>query len=466
MSREITERRRSWLSGELDTWRSLGLISEDQAREVLSLYTTPQEFIARRQSKGVMVLMALAATLVGLSLLLVIGYNWSDIPDFAKVTAVFGSLIVTHAAGAGLRWRKGLRRESEILFFIGCIIYGSGIWLLAQIFNISSEDAGGFWWWALGVLPFALILDTLLLHIVFVALMAIWAGTEVLNYSNLGFWLFRRFPYIPDGAFSLVPLSAPGLIWAYKKRDPRAVALYVALFTWWVILQAFAWNFGRSSIEFIGAVGALLLLAAQAHRPESPMAVPYRLYGSGILAGVLLPLSYHAVNEQLSRGMDADLLQKLAPTVAILFLAAITLAEVVFARRRAALKSGIAPLGVVDDLVSLAKRQSGPCLLLVFFVGLAFWRPIIGEPFLPTLLANVAMLGLAFWLIKIGLAEDKGRPFGAGVLYFLLWAVLRYIDLFGAYGGMLGGALMFFLCGATLFGVALYWRNRKAVSLV
>ena len=84
-----------------------------------------------------MVLMALAATLVGLSLLLVIGYNWSEMSDALKVTAVFGSLIVTHAAGAGLRWRRGLRRESEILFFIGCIVYGSGIWLLAQIFNVS-----------------------------------------------------------------------------------------------------------------------------------------------------------------------------------------------------------------------------------------------------------------------------------------------------------------------------------------
>ena len=112
---------------------ALGLSVRTRRGEVLSLYTTPQEFIARRQSKGVMVLMALAATLVGLSLLLVIGYNWSQMPDSAKVTAVFGSLIVTHAAGAGLRWRKGLRRESEILFFIGCIIYGSGIWLLAQI---------------------------------------------------------------------------------------------------------------------------------------------------------------------------------------------------------------------------------------------------------------------------------------------------------------------------------------------
>ena len=71
------------------------------------------------------------------------------------------------------------------------------------------------------------------------------------------------------------------------------------------------------------------------------------------------------------------------------------------------------------------------------------------------------MLGLAIWLIRIGLREDRGRPFAAGVMYFLFWSILRYIDLFGDFGGILGAALMFFLCGAALFGVALFWRRRK-----
>lgn len=466
MSREITESQHTWLAKELDAWDLLGLVSKDQASAVLSLYATPRDFQAKRQSKAVQTLMALAATLLGLSVLLLIGYNWSAMPAAAKVTAVFGSIILSHAAGAWLRYRKGLRLESEILFFIGCILYGTGIWLLAQIFNINSDDASGFWWWALGVLPFALVLDTLLLHLVFVALMATWAGWEVLSYSNLGFWLFRRFPILPDFASSLVPLAAPGLLWAYRKRDPRAVALYVALYTWWVILQPFAWGFESSSIEFIGAVGALLLIAAQAHAAGSPMALPYRFHGVALLAGALIPLSYHSLNKNLIRHTESDLLRRLTPMMAILFLAGLGLAEVVFARRRARAEKGEVAVTVADDMRELIHRQMAPFALLVMFVILAFWRPVFQEPLMPTLFANVAMLGLAFWLIRLGLAEDRGEPFGAGVTYFLLWALLRYIDLFGAFGGMLGGSLMFFLCGATLFGVALYWRNRKAVSHV
>jgi hypothetical protein len=98
--------------------------------------------------------------------------------------------------------------------------------------------------------------------------------------------------------------------------------------------------------------------------------------------------------------------------------------------------------------------------------SLAFWNVFVHEPLIPTVLANVAVIALALWLMQVGLSEDRGLPFTAGVLLFLLWAVLRYIDLFGDFGGMLGASLMFFLCGATLFGVAQYWRRRKGVRHV
>jgi hypothetical protein len=93
--------------------------------------------------------------------------------------------------------------------------------------------------------------------------------------------------------------------------------------------------------------------------------------------------------------------------------------------------------------------------------ALFLWGLLVGDSLLPTILANAAMLLLATWLIGIGLHEDRTRPFAMGVLYFLLWTIVRYIDLFGRWGGMLGAALMFFLCGAALFGVALYWRRRR-----
>jgi hypothetical protein len=120
----------------------------------------------------------------------------------------------------------------------------------------------------------------------------------------------------------------------------------------------------------------------------------------------------------------------------------------------------------VEDLVLANRRRALPMGLTLFFVLLAFWQVFIQEPLLPTVLANVAMIALAIWLMQLGLRENRGLPFAAGVLYFLLWTVLRYIDLFGDFGGMVGAAFMFLLCGLTLFGLAMYWRRRTEVRHV
>ena len=86
------------------------------------------------------------------------------------------------------------------------------------------------------------------------------------------------------------------------------------------------------------------------------------------------------------------------------------------------------------------------------------WTP---QVLLPVAAVNVAMVALALWLMRLGLREDRTEPFAAGVLYFLLWAVLRYADLFAGVGGMLGAAVMFLLCGVGLLAVARFWLHRK-----
>src|SRR5205085_11431488 len=124
------------------------------------------------------------------------------------------------------------------------------------------------------------------------------------------------------------------------------------------------------------------------------------------------------------------------------------------------------PLELSGQLQQLLRRQWLPLAQIGFMVVLTLWRVStagIGTAsdrhfgaLGTTILANAALVGFALWLIRLGLREDRGQPFAAGVGLFLLWIVLRYVDLFGDFGGMLGAAAMFFLCGAVLFGVALY----------
>jgi hypothetical protein len=236
--------------------------------------------------------------------------------------------------------------------------------------------------------------------------------------------------------------------------------MYVPLLAWWTVLQPFAWKLDSNPIYFVGAIGALMLVVAECHSAGSRFAIPYRYWGSLIVGGVLVPLSFHKFNHYLMPEWRALVLP---PAI----LAAVAVAIALLTRGGRASRNSTAG----SPGWAVAGRQTIPLGISLLMVLLPMMATLGRTPSgaqtaaaLPTLLVNVAMVAGAFWLMQIGLREDRGRPFAAGVLYFLLWSVLRYVDLFGDFGGMLGAAMMFFMCGGALFGVARYWQGRKEVG--
>jgi len=428
---------------------------------ILDLYETVDEISSRTRRRIIFMLMGLAAFLVGLAVLLVVGYNWEAMPRTAKLAVIFGVIAATYAGAFYLRYTVGARVTSEVVFFLGCLFYGAAIWLIAQIFHLNAHYPTGVLWWAVGVLPFALILDTLLLHLLLVGLLGLWVGLEILQFGHLGWWFPFCSDIFPNGAYLLPLLALPGLLWAYRKGSPFTVGLYAALLAWWVVLQPVAWRWEVNVIYFIGAVGALFLILAECHRPGSRFAVPYRLYGTIMSGGILVPLSFYEFNKALINEFQEIGLTR---SLVILVVALVTLGATAFLKRRSARQLGPSS----GQMLGFVQRQWFPLCLLLF---MAFppvwnmpgqdWSEAARAALTPTVLANVFMIVCAFWLISTGIREDRGRPFAAGVFYFLLWAILRYIDLFGDFGGMLGAAVMFLICGAILFSVAIYWRRRK-----
>lgn len=468
--RELSDKQRKWLEAELADWNRQELISADQASKILGLYESAEAVGVRKQSKFTFAIMSLAATLVGFAVLLLVGYNWDALPRAAKLFAIFGTILGTHAGALYLRFVRGAPRAGEIVAFLACLFYGAGIWLVAQVFHVDSHYPDGMWWWAIGVLPFALCLDTVLLHCLVVALLGTWAGMEIIGFSNLAVRLFWGWWNFPNGAYTLPLMALPGLIWAYRKNSPFTAWLYVPLLGWWIVLQAFAWDMEWQMVYIVGMVGALFLVIAEVHRVGSPFAVAYRFWGTALVAGTLIPLTYTDFHRELYRwygpSIDSAVFGDLAQLAAIVILAAAVLAACAYLRSSGAVSS------IPARLVELARRQWVPVSLAIGMAAMLLGSIITrsldsdGGAVWLVILANGGMVGLALWLMRVGLADDRGRPFIFGVLYFLLWAILRYIDLFAGMGGMLGAALMFFLVGAALFGVGMFWRKRKAVRHV
>ncbi len=260
--------------------------------------------------------------------------------------------------GSDLRYQLGWRRLSEVAFFLGCLFYGAAIWLLAQIFHITSSNYDGLWWWAIGCLPFALLLDTVLLHLLFAGLLALWVGFEVLSLESL-IW------GIPNGGYSLPLLVAPGLLWAYGKRSAITVGIYVPLLAWWVVLQPIAWKLQANPTMFIGAVGALMMLVASLHAPRSPMAIPYRFYGIALVGATLIPLSFHQFNESVANyggvfRMDRDhlWLGGLEEMIPIVILLAATLILAVFLEWKSRGNASRPQRSLAESLLELVQAAS------------------------------------------------------------------------------------------------------------
>jgi hypothetical protein len=236
--------------------------------------------------------------------------------------------------------------------------------------------------------------------------------------------------------------------------------LYVPLLTWWLSLQSFAWedvwHWNHNPLFFIGGVGGLLLISAEAHPTGSRMAIPYRMYGVLLVGALLIPLSFREVHEARWWDRDNPRIGALLQAVAIVAMSVVALA--VTARLHGRWNSSG---DLVVSLKDTARRQYVPVGITLLMAFFSLWYSLVREPITPTILSNVAMLVFGIWLMTVGLREERGRPFSAGVLYFLAWTTMRYIDLFGEIGGMLGGAGLFFACGAFLFGTAWFWKHRK-----
>ena len=190
-------------------------------------------------------------------------------------------------------------------------------------------------------------------------------------------------------------------------------SLFVALLAIWAGLKSStsaAWAPGSSGaasdlrlavwtnpIYFIGGVGALLLVIAESHAAGSRFAIPYRYYGSLLVGGALVPLSFFDLHNFVG-GHD---LRMIGPST-LLSVAAV----IVVLLTGPATAPGTGPR-------TIPSRQRIPLGLSLLMTVLPLLGVLTRAALVPTVLANLAMVAGAFWLMQVGLQEDRGRPFSA-----------------------------------------------------
>ncbi|MEW5693503.1 MAG: DUF2157 domain-containing protein [Candidatus Hydrogenedentota bacterium] len=182
------------LEEEIKKWLSGGLISKEQSEKILSLYpeTIPSSEAEKDKSgKLISVFSILGSILVGLGVILFFAANWSAISKPIKLILIFGAIISVYALGYFLKFVKGnYPKTGTALLLLGAMFYGSGIWLIAQIFNISVHYPDGVLWWAIGLIPLVYITLSNPVLCLTSFLFTLWLGIECIDYSTVKYHYF------------------------------------------------------------------------------------------------------------------------------------------------------------------------------------------------------------------------------------------------------------------------------------
>ena len=247
-----------WLQSEIKTWVSEGLIDRTTGQLLAERYPS-----ASGKSWGVSLLTAIGAIIFGLGVILFFAYNWDDLPKFAKLTMIFLSLIGFHLLGWYCSVRSLEQRNlSEGFHLIGTMMFGAGIFLIAQIYHLNEHYPVAILVWGVGALLFAWALPSVIQGIIAACLISVWGFSEIIDFSNLHFYSAALV------FFGVLPL---------------------------------AWLQRSTVLLFIGLVAtiALLLLNAGIHVDE--IIVFYALF---TIAVILIAISYVVRNTRFPRSVD------------------------------------------------------------------------------------------------------------------------------------------------------------------
>ena len=418
----LPDRVRAWLNEETAIWTKEGLIGEAQRERILARYPANET----GSNRMTFVLRALGVLTLFAAILLVIGHNWEDLSRVGRMAVVVTGLIALQSIGLSYLIRG--RTQGATLGLLGsCLMYGAAIALTGQIFHLDAHAPDALLAWCLGVLPFALLLDATLLHLLVIGLAASWYSWEL---GMRGHW---------SGAHELTALAfllllAPSAWAGYRTSRPALVGL-VAF--GWLLAGVATIASGSRGFNPVFLVAPLAL--AGLHHPGDPRSRGWRV--AGVMTMTVLTLLLGDTQHPVWRAEQHYLyFWQDTPLLTLLGLAAIALG--IWKARDRHGRHG----------AWLAAATAGTFTLLQ--VG----RGNPGVASLCIALGNVLTLGLVLAQIRLGLAEGRLRPYVYGCVVFFIWLAVRYMDIEKELG-MLGMAAVFAVIGLGLFALARLWRS-------
>jgi uncharacterized membrane protein len=115
------------------------------------------------QKRTISIIVIIGAILIGAGIFSFIASNWQEMSKPSKIFTIIFFMLVAYASGWFMREKYASPKTGHALFFLGSLIFGGGIFLIGQIFNISTNWPDAFVLWMLGSIILALAIDSYLI---------------------------------------------------------------------------------------------------------------------------------------------------------------------------------------------------------------------------------------------------------------------------------------------------------------
>lgn len=420
------------LARDIAAWVGEGLITAEQAALICSRYGVDY-YNQSRRSYGYNVLIGLGCLFIGLAVMTLIGANWDQIPREVRMSGLIA--LTLGANSLGLHKFKSERTSSAVTwFFLGSLFYGASIMLIAQIYHIDEHFPDGILWWAMGVLPVALLLESTLILLLAVCLGYIWFFVE----SMLNFYP------------ALFPVFLGAVVWhlaGNKQSNILFLLLISGLGIWAEFTLAWFMNPGpgfTAGVENV-AVGIGLFIALHglskwlAIRKEHSLADYGALLGIWVLRFGIIALFVFSFKDPWLLMIETGWKMP-AFTIALCILLSSLALWLAYQARQSIISTSLFAMLFMAGLFALVLVKNKEYAQIFQFAD------------------NIVLVATGLWLTTLGVQRSISHYFYLGIFTILATGLLRYIDLVGDY---IGTAILFAVQAAILLIAAKYWRSHS-----
>lgn len=176
-----------WLKKEIEVWQKEGLITSAAAQILKDRYHAKEKAIEEIVTWRTLVVTFLLLGFIFISLGMAVFFieRWEFIPDCLKLLIIVCAMCGAYIAGFYIKFHKEYPRIGGSFLLLGAVLFGCGLFINSQIFNLNFSLKNNIMFWFIFILPVAYFAySKKVLHLALI-LISIWLGVEAANWIDL-----------------------------------------------------------------------------------------------------------------------------------------------------------------------------------------------------------------------------------------------------------------------------------------